>query len=73
MSDTSRQPIYAHQRDVINAIADSLRANPEGLDPVFANDYEHATTAQAQQRVIVDQVASLTDQSAMAFFERLSR
>ena len=72
MSDTARQPIYAHQRDVIDAIANSLWANPQGLDPVFANDYERATTTQAQQRVIVDQVASLTDQSAMAFFERLS-
>ena len=71
MSHSARQPIYAHQREVIVAIAESLHRDPSGLDPVFSRDYDNASTPEARKRVIVDQVASLTDQSAMAFFERM--
>jgi dGTPase len=71
MSDTARQPIYLEQRGQLSALATRLYNNPSDLDPVFALDWAQATTAQAKARVIVDQVASLTDQSAMVLHERL--
>ena len=45
--------------------------DPTHLDTVFAQDFLLASTPARQKRVIVDQVASLTDQSAMALYERL--
>jgi dGTP triphosphohydrolase len=41
------------------------------MDAVFHADYAAATTDAARQRVVVDQVASLTDQSALVLYERL--
>ena len=41
------------------------------MDAVFQADYAHASRDADRQRVVVDQVASLTDQSAMALYERL--
>lgn len=43
------------------------------LDPVFADDWRAATDDDARLRVVVDQVASLTDQSARSRHERLAR
>jgi dGTPase len=48
-----------------------LYNNPSELDPVFALDWAQAATPEAKARVVVDQVASLTDQSAMALHEKL--
>ena len=71
MSHTARQPIYHHQRDVLKAIAEALSRAPKMMDAVFQADYAHASRDADRQRVVVDQVASLTDQSAMALYERL--
>jgi len=71
MSHTTRQPLYLHQRDVVKGLADALRAEPVHLDAVFAEDFQRARDTVAQHRVIVDQVASMTDQSAMALYQRL--
>ena len=71
MSHTARQPIYTHQREILTAVADTLFARPEHLDPVFHADWLQASTSEARKRVVVDQVASLTDQSATALHERL--
>ena len=65
MSHTARQPIYHHQRDVIKALATALAKDPHLMDAVFQADYMAATSDSGRQRVVVDQVASLTDQSAM--------
>ncbi|MEK9599098.1 MAG: deoxyguanosinetriphosphate triphosphohydrolase [Pontimonas sp.] len=73
MSHTARQPVYHHQRDVLKALASALSARPELMDPVFRTDFGAAGSDASRQRVVVDQVASLTDQSAMALFERLEQ
>ena len=71
MSHTARQPVYHHQRDVLKALADALSRDPLLMDAVFQADYAAAATDAARQRVVVDQVASLTDQSAMVLYDRL--
>lgn len=74
MSTNSRQPIYARQRELLSELADALwQAGPSELDTPFADDFTAAGGDAARQRVIVDQVASLTDQSAMAWHERVVR
>ncbi|HEY0261007.1 MAG TPA: deoxyguanosinetriphosphate triphosphohydrolase [Lacisediminihabitans sp.] len=73
MSRNTRQPIYTQQREVITELADILLARgPELLDPGFAADWRAATTDAGRKRAVVDQVASLTDQSAMAWHERIA-
>jgi dGTPase len=72
MSKNTRQPIYTRQREVLTELADTLlERGPTSLDPGFAGDWREATTDAGRKRAIVDQVASLTDQSAMAWHERL--
>jgi dGTPase len=72
MSTNSRKPLYTQQRRVLTQLADVLaeRGAP-ALDHAFADDYRRAASDSSRRRVIVDQVASLTDQSALAWHERL--
>ncbi|WP_281290298.1 deoxyguanosinetriphosphate triphosphohydrolase [Protaetiibacter larvae] len=71
MSTNSRKPIYARQRGILTELADALWADPSQLDIGFAADFAAAADDTARKRVIVDQVASLTDPSANAWHERL--
>lgn len=72
MSKNTRQPIYAQQREILTTLADLLfERGSEALDPGFADDWRHARSDSERRRVIVDQVASLTDQSALSWYERL--
>ncbi|ARC57084.1 Deoxyguanosinetriphosphate triphosphohydrolase-like protein [Frondihabitans sp. 762G35] len=74
MTRNTRQPIYQQQREVLASLADALWATgPSALDPGFATDWSLADDDAARRRVVVDQVASLTDQSAMAWYDRLVR
>jgi len=68
-----RKSLYKEQRRVLKRLADALWDAPEHLDPLHAEDFAHAETHAARRRVVVDQVASLTDQSALAWYERLCR
>ena len=71
MSKNTRQPIYTQQREVLMGLADALfERGDSDLDPGFASDWREAATDAGRKRVVVDQVASLTDQSAMAWHER---
>ncbi len=72
MSTNARKPLYARQREVLTNLADALYADPSGLDVGFAADWSHAADDAQRGRVIVDQVASLTDQSAMEWHARLT-
>jgi len=66
--------VYAQQREVLTELADALFATgPAGLDAGFAGDWNEAETDGARKRAVVDQLASLTDQSAFAWHERLVR
>jgi dGTPase len=42
------------------------------MEPLFAQQHARATDDAARLRVVVDQVASLTDPSATAWLRRLS-
>jgi dGTPase len=73
MSHESRRPIYSRQRDLIQELCGILAGSgPDHLEPGFADDFRGATTEVEAMRAIIDQVASLTDQSALAWNERLS-
>jgi dGTPase len=73
MTSDDRQPIYLRQREVLTGLADALwQAGPSELDRGFAADWASADDDAARRRVVVDQVASLTDQSAMAWHDRLT-
>ena len=65
MKTNSRQPIYVEQREILTELAEALLADPSRLDAGFAADWNSAADDAARKRVVVDQVASLTDQSAM--------
>jgi dGTPase len=72
MSKNTRQPIYSQQRQVLTALADRLWETGDAhLDAGFAEDWRAATDDAGRKRVVVDQVASLTDQSALSWYERL--
>ncbi|MEV4619839.1 deoxyguanosinetriphosphate triphosphohydrolase [Asanoa sp. NPDC049573] len=65
---------YERQRDVLTELAAVLldRA-PEGLDPAFSAQWKAAADDPARLRVVIDQVASLTDPSAVEWHHRLTR
>jgi dGTPase len=72
MSTNARRPIYSRQRGILSELADRLWATGEQhLDAALQGDWADATDDTARRRVIVDQVASLTDVSAVAWHERL--
>ncbi len=72
MSTNSRRPIYAQQRDMLAELADVLLwSAPHNLDEGFRGDWDAAGTDEQRKRAVVDQVASLTDQSAGAWHGRL--
>lgn len=72
MSRNTRQPIYQQQRQILTSLAEVLlESGEQHLDAGFAEDWRGAADDAARKRVVVDQVASLTDQSALAWYERL--
>jgi dGTPase len=72
MSRNTRLPIYVQQRELLVALAEVLIARaPDGLEPGFAADFVDATTDAGRKRAVLDQIASLTDQSALNWFDRL--
>jgi dGTPase len=65
---------YARERDVLRELVGALSERaPEALDPVFAPQFREAPDDAARLRVIIDQVASLTDPAAIAWHSRLLR
>jgi dGTPase len=66
MSTNARQPLYTRQREVLIELATAFYEAPTALDPGFSADWAEAADDTARKRVVVDQVASLTDQSADA-------
>jgi dGTPase len=62
----------ARERELIAELAMAIeRGAPATLDPVFAPAWAGADGDEARRRVIIDQVASLTDTSAMVWHRRL--
>lgn len=71
MTTNSRKPVYALQREILTDLCQHLYSNPQDLDRHFADDWQAASDDNARKRIVVDQVASLTDQSAFAWHDRL--
>jgi dGTPase len=63
--------LYKEQRGVLRRLATALWERPEALDALHAEDFARAETDAARRRAVVDQVASLTDQLAIAWHGRL--
>ncbi len=62
----------AREREMLTDLAAALAAGAPGtLDPMFRPAYDLAASDAARLRVIVDQVASLTDTSATAWHAKL--
>jgi dGTPase len=65
---------YERQRAVLTELAGALADRaPDGLDPAFAAAWKAAPDDSARLRVVVDQVASLTDPAAVDWHYRLTR
>ena len=63
----------ARERELITELALAIeRGAPSTLDPVFRPSWDAAGGDGARRRVIIDQVASLTDTSAMVWHQRLA-
>ncbi|MDH6131713.1 dGTPase [Kitasatospora sp. MAA4] len=73
MQRDEQAQLRSRQRIVIAELAEVLtRRAPEGLDPVFAALYEDAPDDRAALRAVIDQIATLTDASALALHARLT-
>jgi len=66
------QERYADQQIVIKELVDMVLAQaPASLDSFFLDDWARASTDSEKLRVVVDQVASLTDPGAYALHDKL--
>lgn len=64
----------ARQRELITELASLITLGaPDTLEPAFRPAFLHAPDDPARVRVVIDQIASLTDTSAVAWHRRLSR
>lgn len=67
-----RQPMYRRQRAVLIELAETLwEGAGSELEPAFRADYKAAANEADARRVIADQVASLTDKTAIAWYRKL--
>jgi dGTPase len=72
MRAEERLAILERQREVVvELVALLLLRGPDELMPAFRDDFAAAGSDAARLRVVVDQVASLTDASALAWHARL--
>ncbi|WP_422732868.1 deoxyguanosinetriphosphate triphosphohydrolase [Microbacterium limosum] len=72
VSIEGRKELYKEQRRMLKRLASAVwEAGPGHLAPVFRQDFDAATDDAARRRVVLDQVASLTDQDAIAWHIRL--
>jgi dGTPase len=72
MSHESRREYYERQRELVIELADALlAANGKELDSYCSLAWSKATDDTDRHRVIVDQVACLTDQGALNLHKRL--
>ncbi|WP_153506264.1 deoxyguanosinetriphosphate triphosphohydrolase [Cumulibacter manganitolerans] len=63
--------LQRRQRDVLRELVGALRERPEELVDQYADAYAQATDDAGRLRAIIDQVAELTDKSAVLWRNRL--
>jgi len=73
MAPRELEPLYARQREMLADLVRVLSERaPLALEPPFAADWQAADDDAARLRVVVDQVASLTDVSAAQLHGRIA-
>jgi dGTPase len=73
MRADERVAVLATQREVVARLIEALSSGtPSMLQPSFRADFTDASSDAARLRVVVDQVASLTDASALAWHAKLT-
>lgn len=73
MHAAERMAVYERQREVVAGLVAAYEADPARLDPDLRADWDAADGDAAALRVVVDQVASLTDVRALALHRRWCR
>lgn len=72
MAPREGEPLYRRQRELVADLVEVLAERaPVSLEPPFAADWAAAADDAARLRVVVDQVASLTDVSAGEWHARM--
>lgn len=72
MTSDERQPIYQRQLEVLSELVELLSETGEKyLEPIFAEDWRLAADDAGRRRAVIDQVASLTDSSALEWHQTL--
>jgi dGTPase len=72
MSDASRLALQARQRELIaELVAVLTQRGPDALEPAFVPAWHASGTDAGRLRVVVDQVASLTDAQAVSWHRAL--
>ena len=72
MQAEDRLALMTRQRELLAELVDALlRVAPDHLERPFADDWLQATDDSERLRVVVDQVASLTDASAVSWHARV--
>jgi dGTPase len=72
MRADDRVALMGRQRELLARLVERLSAvGPDALDTQYADDWRAATDDAGRHRAVVDQVASLTDASAVARHDRL--
>ena len=67
MQADDRVSLMERQRELVAELVEGIWARgADALDPVFVADWDDAPDDAARRRVVIDQVASLTDASAVA-------
>jgi dGTPase len=72
MQADDRVALMTRQRDLVSELVEALLVHaPASLDRTFTDDWYTAADDAARLRVVIDQVASLTDASAVVWHERV--
>jgi dGTPase len=72
MRADDRVELMIQQRVLLTGLVEALLdRGPDALETPFAEDWKAATDDAGRSRVVIDQVASLTDASAVAWHDRL--
>ncbi|MBI1757627.1 MAG: deoxyguanosinetriphosphate triphosphohydrolase [Actinobacteria bacterium] len=73
MQRQAAEPRYERQREVLTElVAELARRAPDALEPALRPDWAAATDDAGRLRVVIDQVARLTDASAWGWHARLT-
>jgi len=73
MHAAERVALHVRQREVVAELVAAFEADPDRLDPDLRHDWDDAAGDAAALRVLVDQVASLTDVRALTLHRRWCR